>query len=310
MNDDLKTLPLFSDLSEEVLTKIAAVITEKTYSDKEVIFKEGDKGDIFYIIKAGEVLIVKTKILAILQSGDFFGEMSLIDQSLRSASAVASGQVILYALTRQDFEKLLQSDFKAAQVFIFYLLQTVVQRLRQTDRELNTVYETGKIIASLFDLKKTAMMVLAKIMEALDCAQYALLAVWNEFIQEFEVQAQLNYPPAAFDNISLTPNEPIASFMAQNKEHLIIKNLYQDDRFTLKTTLPFYGESLMASPLISQNKCLGFIILTNKNKTNAFSLDQLNMLSGVAAQFSQAVDNIAHLEEEKSRRRLQSSKEM
>ncbi len=308
MPHNLKKVPIFSDLSEKILEAISVMVEEKLYTDGAVIFSEGQAGNTFYVITQGEVIISKLKVLAILQSGDFFGEMSLIDQSPRSASAIAKGKVILYTLSRNNFQELLQTNLQAAQIFIFKLLETLVRRLRQTDQELVTVYETGKIIASFFDLKKTSVMVLHKIMEATESADAGLIVVWNEFIREFEIQAQINLPPAELDLITLDSQDPLIKYLLDNKEHLLIKELNADERFNLKSSRPYYGTSIIASPLISRNIVIGFIMLINKDRTTAFSMDQVNMLSGIAAQLSQAVENIKHQEEEKSRQRLQNLK--
>ncbi len=308
MPHNLKKVPIFSELPEESLEVISVMVEEKLYADGAMIFSEGQVGDTFYVIRQGEVIISKLKALAILQSGDFFGEMSLIDQSPRSASAIAKGKVMLYTLSRKNFQELLQNNLQVAQVFIFKLLETLAHRLRLTDRELVTVYETGKIIASFFDLKKTCIMVLHKIMEAIESADAGLIVVWNEFIREFEVQAQASLPQAELDLITLDAQDPLIKYLLDNKEHLLIKELNADERFNLKYAKPYYGTSLIASPLVSRDIVIGFIMLINKDKANSFSMNQVNMLSGIAAQVSQAVENIKHREEEKSRQRLQNLK--
>lgn len=317
MSVDLRSIPLFSDLSEEIIQALSSMVKEEFFFDGETIFSEGSTSDAFYIIHSGEVTINKiinkeqnkTKTLAILATGDFFGEMSLIDRGPRSASAVARQEVILYSLSWQNFQEFLQSKPTAAQTFVFCLLETLVRRLRQTDNELITVYETGKIIGSFFDLKKTAQMVLERIMESIDTGEYGLVAIWNEYIEEFEIQASVNYKPAEMSVFILDIDEPIVKYLSQHKDHLLIKNLPQDDRFHITSQKPFYGTSILASPMISRDKCIGFIILTNKTKQCSFSLHQLNMLSAVAAQLSQAVENTKHIEEERARQRLQQFKE-
>lgn len=309
MPHNLKKIPIFSDLPEEILEAISVMVEEKVYSDGAIIFSEGQVGDTFYVIRQGEVVISKLKVLAILQSGDFFGEMSLIDQSPRSASAIAKGKVIMYTLSRKSFQELLQTNLQAAQTFIFKLLETLVHRLRQTDRELVTVYETGKIIASFFDLKKTCIMVMHKIMEATDSADAGMIVIWNEYLREFEVQAQANLPQAELDQITLDAQDPLIKCLLDTKEHLLIKDLKVDERFTLSSSRPYYGTSIIVSPLINRDIVTGFIILLNRDEATAFSTDQIIMLSGIAAQLSQAVENIKHQEEEKSRQRLQNLKQ-
>ena len=77
----------------------------KTYAGGEIIFREGDKGEMMYVIQAGKVSIVKNTptgdlILATLDSGDIFGEMALFDKMPRSATAKASGSARVLSIDR------------------------------------------------------------------------------------------------------------------------------------------------------------------------------------------------------------------
>ena len=117
----LKRLAIFRQLNDLQLTKVAAALTESEpgqYQNKaDVIFRQGDPGQEFYIITEGRVAVrdderataSKTKTLKILRKGDYFGEMALLTSDARRTSTclVARGPVKMLQLTKQDFEKLL-----------------------------------------------------------------------------------------------------------------------------------------------------------------------------------------------------------
>lgn len=302
---ELRTIPVLSDLPEKILFLLADMLEEKLYADSAMIFNEGAEGNTFYIIKSGEIVIsTKKRTLATLQSGDFFGEMSLIDQRPRSATAVAKGIVTLYALNSADFQELMQADSAAVQIFVFHLLETVIRRLRQTDRELIAVYEIGKILSTTLDLKEVASSVLVKIGEEIEPAEYGLISLWNEVTEEFELCAAVGYSAAEIAAMIFPLADPVIKALVSQRQHLYVKNWEKEYSATLAFSLPFHGRSLLASPFLMQERCRGFIILTNKNQEHAFTLDQLNMLAGISTQISIALENLKHLEEEKAFKRL------
>jgi CRP/FNR family transcriptional regulator, cyclic AMP receptor protein len=101
------------------------------------IFAEGDPSDVAYIITAGSVEILKTAssgevLLAVLRAGEIFGEMGLVDEAPRSATARAAGPVVATLVERDEFLELLQSRSEQGTA----LLRTLFERLRTTNQLL------------------------------------------------------------------------------------------------------------------------------------------------------------------------------
>ena len=95
-----------------------------------LVVKEGSGGAAFYLIDAGEAKVsVGGKERRTLKAGDYFGEISLIDEGARSATITAATELVCYGLTYWDFRPLVQGNAAIS----WKLLQFMVQRLRAAE---------------------------------------------------------------------------------------------------------------------------------------------------------------------------------
>ena len=109
----------------------------KIYRDGEVIFREGEPGQVMYLVQFGQVKITKTTTdgeltLATLSSGDLFGEMALFDRLPRSATAAASGEARVLSIDKRKLLTTMTRDPTVA----FHLLASMSKHIRQLDDEL------------------------------------------------------------------------------------------------------------------------------------------------------------------------------
>lgn len=155
----LQNVPLFNDLDDAETEQLAGLCRTRAVSRGNVIFYEDDPGTSCYIIVKGKVKIVvnaddgREHILGVLQDGDFFGEMSLIDGQPRSASAVAVEDVQMVTIQRDEFLKLLRSNPEIS----LKLLVTLSQRLRTADRNMESLAflsAPGRVARLLLELGK------------------------------------------------------------------------------------------------------------------------------------------------------------
>ncbi|HKV07594.1 MAG TPA: cyclic nucleotide-binding domain-containing protein [Thermoanaerobaculia bacterium] len=130
-------------LSRRELITIATFSKEKRFSSGASLFQEGDEGSEMYIILEGRVMISKfipgagEEALAILERGDFFGEMSLIDGEPRSADARAhGGPLTVLALDQGTVKEVLAMDPHAALEFLQLLCRLIANRLREIDEKV------------------------------------------------------------------------------------------------------------------------------------------------------------------------------
>jgi len=108
----------------------------RIFTDKEMIFIEHEPGAELYIIQQGRVKITKLVdqsevMLAVLQPGDIFGEMALLENKPRSASAVADGSVITLAINKTNFESMVQAQPQMAVKLITILSERIWTASRQ-----------------------------------------------------------------------------------------------------------------------------------------------------------------------------------
>lgn len=109
----------------------------KDYKDGDNIFEENSIGREMYIILTGKVKVIKEKdgvetILATLEEGEFFGEMSLFDNNPRSATVKALGNIKLLEINQKNFLKKISRDPSLA----FRMLEKMSQRIRKTDDKI------------------------------------------------------------------------------------------------------------------------------------------------------------------------------
>jgi len=137
----IKQIPLFSSLVDEELESLAALLRRRSIKKGDILFHKGDEGTALYAILQGCIkIIVPTpsggKItVAILNDGDFFGEMALLDDMPRSADAVALEETRLAVLDRNDFLEFLTRHERAVRA----ILNALSLRLRKTDDLLSEI---------------------------------------------------------------------------------------------------------------------------------------------------------------------------
>ncbi len=133
----LRNVPLFSNLPDDDLMRICELATRVTLEPGEELFAEGSPGDRAYVIESGELEIVKQSgkrrvLLALRTTGDMIGEMALLQDRPRMASAVARNTVKLITIGRDELQELRYTSPSAAEA-MFY---TVLQRWRSTQSKM------------------------------------------------------------------------------------------------------------------------------------------------------------------------------
>ena len=141
-SDLLLRVPLFREMSPELLQDLARRLRPVRFRAGTAVFHVDDVGSMLYIVVQGAVKIFvpardgREVLLAILRSGDVFGEMSLLDDDRRSASATTMDDTEMLSLSRQDFQQVLTRYPDACRA----LVGVLVRRLRQTNLSIQDAY--------------------------------------------------------------------------------------------------------------------------------------------------------------------------
>jgi CRP-like cAMP-binding protein len=151
----MRRVPLFHGIKKAGLVEFQKLIHKRSYKSEETIFWEGEPGVGMYIVLEGQVGIYKElgddqrEELARLKRGEFFGELALLDESPRSATAIATEQSTILGLFRPDLMELIERKPRLGNKFLFNLAMLIGERLKHTNDELQALWdrlEDSKVI--------------------------------------------------------------------------------------------------------------------------------------------------------------------
>jgi CRP-like cAMP-binding protein len=141
----IRRVSLFSTLSPEQAEGLAGAVSKKSFKRGEVLVEQGRKCNALYIILVGRTRVLMTDnngrevILATLSSGDYVGEMSLIDNEPHSATVVADQEVDVLVLGRDSFLRCLNENMEMAHA----VMRVLVQRLRKASENISSLALVG-----------------------------------------------------------------------------------------------------------------------------------------------------------------------
>jgi CRP-like cAMP-binding protein len=137
----LRTVPIFSELTDADITSLARLSSRRHYPKDTVVFFENEEGDFFFMIVGGRIKVTilgddgREVILSILGPGDFFGEMALLDNEPRSATAIAVEDSELLSLHRHDFQTVLADN----RSIMAALIKILTSRIRKANHQISTL---------------------------------------------------------------------------------------------------------------------------------------------------------------------------
>ncbi len=135
--------PMFGDLDEAELSQIVHIMQIQRLRDGQVIFREGDPGDAWYVIFSGGAEVHRSddplppRRIATLGPRSCFGEMAILDHSPRSATVLARGEATVFRFPRKDFEHLLHAGNLAAYKLVYEIAKVLCGRARSTAQKLS-----------------------------------------------------------------------------------------------------------------------------------------------------------------------------
>ena len=155
--DLIRRVPLFSMLTNDQAQSIADSVVKRRFRRGEIIVEHGKKSNALFILLTGRARVLtadsrgREVILAVLQPGDYVGEMSLIDNEPHSATVRSEVQTDMLILGRAEFARCLPENSSLS----YAIMRGLVQRLRSADRQIESlalldVY--GRVARTLLDM--------------------------------------------------------------------------------------------------------------------------------------------------------------
>ena len=143
---DLKTFllatPFFGGLTDPGLDLLISMLVERHFDVGATVVAEGEPGRSMFIVKSGRLAVSKRANsgsvipISVLEPGDFFGEMTLIEMQNRSATVVAEHPTVLYELTAQKLYACYKADITAYVMVIQNINRELCRRLRRADHRI------------------------------------------------------------------------------------------------------------------------------------------------------------------------------
>jgi CRP-like cAMP-binding protein len=307
--EELKHIAVLHELDDDTRTRLAAALEQEEYNDRQTLFCEGDTGDSMYFIVKGRIRIEKRaqaasalhKTLAVLEAGDYFGEMALLDQKPRSASAVAAGSARILRLSKAAFDQIQRESILAGMSVLFAMIRTSSERIRRLSSHLVVYDEVGKAIGEARDLQALLDVILEQLLSATS-ADWGMLVLRSQFSNRLEVRSLANLTLTATQREAVGNGHGFLGPVLQDAQDRLVPSFDEEEPFKSCVRLGFETASLLLSPIAPEGQLLGLIVLGGMEREQ-FDLNALNLVRGVARQAAQAILNARHREEREARLR-------
>lgn len=320
--ENLKQNAAFKYVADMNLNAILKMCREERFPANTVIFQENTRGERLYFILEGKIKISKvTKygaetVLAYLTKGDFFGEMELLDDQVRSARTTAVENTVCASLGKQDFDNMLKSN----NIIQLNILKSVTKRLRYADativneldrtveiskqhiNKLNTLIDAAKSVNSTLDLDKLLDVILETAIKSIASDRGTLYLVdelkgeiWSKALRGTEVI-----------EIRLPLGKGLAGYVAKTGEIVNIPDAYNDPRFNpeVDKKTGYRTNNMLTMPMRNRDgKIIGVFQMLNK-KGGPFTPQDEEFLNALSIHASIAIENARLAQEMVNNERL------
>ncbi|NJD57287.1 MAG: cyclic nucleotide-binding domain-containing protein [Nitrospirae bacterium] len=261
----------------------------RTYASGEIIFSEGEKGEVMYVIQAGKVNIMKNTpsgelTLATLDSGDIFGEMALFDKMPRSATAKALGNARILSIDKKKLFSTISHD----PTLVFKMLETMSKRIRLLNEELSKLKKTKSALVNLCcDVDEVCSMILEEARKTVQADNGSVMLVNDD--SALAITAA--FGKKSEQRVLMKSGHGIAGDVLRTGRAEMVNNVSMDARFVQgKVQI----RSMLCVPLKCNNNILGVINMSNTSE-RMFGMDDLKAISNIAMYAAIAVQNAVNL---------------
>ena len=279
---------LCKNIGEKEVRGMKAGELGRLYSHGEIIFREGDKGDVMYVVQSGKVRISKNSssgdiTMTTLQGGDIFGEMALFDKLPRSASAVAEGDTRILSI---DKKKLFSTIGKDPTV-VLKVIETMSGTIRRLSKDFAELKKKKmNMLCGTVDLEETCTFILEEVRENIAGAENGSVMLLEEEQGQLHIAAA--FGEQAPEKLDLAVGEGVAGDVIGTGKAELVNDVLSDSRYKIGS---LEIGSLLCVPFKYQGKCFGVLNLSKRNG-NGFTLDNLKMLNCFARYGAIALKNV------------------
>jgi CRP-like cAMP-binding protein len=305
---DLKAIPFFKSLSDEKLQQFYRIAVFEDYDDGEIVYREGDVADAFYIILQGEAFALKNidiekaeeKSIGILSQGAILGQVGGITESVRYVTLKAKGELKIMKVSQVEMDKFFEEDREVATQFLKEKIDRLYGIMRSLTVEQIALYETGRLIASSESEEDFIKKIVAIIERGAPSADSGFIALYNAFTDEFEIRAGEDSQGNAFTKTVFMQNEPLIKYLTEQRR-FFEGNPSKDAHIWHEA---FAGAlAALCYPILAGEKLLGFITLLSTEREDAFTAAQKNFLIGICNMLAPALE-AAEFKREDDRRQF------
>ncbi len=324
LTDFLREVPLFSALSDDHLAHLSMMVAEIGLAEGEVLFNEGEPGDKMYIIKEGQIEILKhspdgDRVIATREPGSVIGEMSLLDQSPRVATVRAGVPTTLLAIEQAAFDALLDNIPSVARA----ILRTVTPRWSETTKvlqaneaalqkmhdelskqmiqlerrvvELSSLSRITQIISITQDLEQSLNNVVREITtlyDAINCS----IALLNDSNTELKVVAEhstnVNHETLVGATFPIT-DATLAAQVVANKKLAVNRDIpSQPVRSPLYALFGRLGiKTNIVAPLITHGEVIGILSISRGLEQPDYTENDTRLAETISGQIANGIEN-------------------
>jgi len=188
-------------------------------------------------------------------------------------------------------------------------LESEIRRLKRAVEELTILNEIAAAINSSMELDKIVELIIKKCVKHLKVEQAAVMLL-DKSEEENAFRTMIRQADSKINTLPCRLDTQLTGFMLKNRKPLLINNFKNDNRFNYTDQESFPIQSLLAVPLLSKGLLIGLLATFNKRDTEGFSNGDQRLLSIIAAQSAQVIENARLLEEEQTLLKIEKEMEM
>jgi len=317
---------LLEPLSDDAFEAVRSSLQRRVFAEGEVVFEDNSHGSEVFFLVEGRVRITKRtragedQLLALLHSGDAFGEMELIAGRPRSARVRAMEEVVVYTMREEAFLSLLASHHEVA----LRLLQVLSVRVRALNhhfiREANAILhrkerelmrfsrlvEATKKLNSTLELDPLLDIIVEIALEAVDGDRGTIYLI-NHLKRQLWTKVATGLEGAGKETLVLPIGKGIAGYVAGTGDSLIIPDAYADPRFepSFDRHTGYTTDSILCMPMRNKDgTIIGVFQLLNK-RSGVFTDDDMMFIEALSVHAALAIENARLHEQERQKVRIE-----